>query len=350
MAAITNGKAAIIGCGVIGCGWAARFLIAGWDVAVFDPDPAALRRLDGVLAEARAALPTQTALPTKTALPTPAQGRLHRAASVSEAVQGARYIQESVPAQRALKRDVLALIQQAAPDTPTASSGGFDPLDLQQGAANPASILVARPMTPVHLLPVVALEPSAATDPVQVRDAMEILRAIAMVPICLGEATGVSLPTTTAPLHIARMEVLPSWTDYNGHMTESRYLFACSETTDAFLRLIGADLGHVASGFSYYTVETHIRHTGEARPPDVLTGMLQVLAADEKRLHVFVTIARDGSTLATIEQMLLHVDMAAGRACDAPPHILHRSRLIAAAHAGLSRPADAGRHVGQRPG
>ena len=35
------------------------------------------------------------------------------------------------------------------------------------------------------------------------------------------------------------MTVLPGWIDYNGHMTESRYLFACSETTDAFLQHFG---------------------------------------------------------------------------------------------------------------
>ena len=32
--------AAIIGGGVIGGGWAARFLLNGWERAVFDPDPA----------------------------------------------------------------------------------------------------------------------------------------------------------------------------------------------------------------------------------------------------------------------------------------------------------------------
>ena len=38
-------KAAIIGGGVIGGGWAARFLLNGWDVAIFDPDPEAPRKM-----------------------------------------------------------------------------------------------------------------------------------------------------------------------------------------------------------------------------------------------------------------------------------------------------------------
>ena len=41
--------AAIIGGGVIGAGWLARFLLIGWDVRVFDPDPEAERKVDEVL-------------------------------------------------------------------------------------------------------------------------------------------------------------------------------------------------------------------------------------------------------------------------------------------------------------
>jgi carnitine 3-dehydrogenase len=156
-------------------------------------------------------------------------------------------------------------------------------------------------------------------------------------------------PTTGQPLTLARLEVLPSWIDYNGHMTESRYLFAASETSDAFLRLIGADLDYVKGGHSYYTAETHLRHLGEGRLGDRLTGTAQVLDASGKRLHLWIEIARDGEVLATVEQMLLHVDMAAGKAVDPPAAIRARLDPIAAAHAALPRPAAAGRHVGQRP-
>ena len=50
-------RAAIIGGGVIGGGWAARFLLNGWDVAVFDPDPDAPRKTGDVLDNARRSLP-----------------------------------------------------------------------------------------------------------------------------------------------------------------------------------------------------------------------------------------------------------------------------------------------------
>jgi carnitine 3-dehydrogenase len=144
------------------------------------------------------------------------------------------------------------------------------------------------------------------------------------------------------------MQVLPSWIDYNGHMTESRYLFAASETSDAFLRFIGADMEYVARGFSYYTAESHIMHKGEAKLGDHLTGTLQVLSADDKRLHIFLAIQKDGVDVATIEQMLLHVDMTAGRAVAAPKAILDRVAPVAAAHAKLPRPQVVGRFTGQR--
>lgn len=149
------------------------------------------------------------------------------------------------------------------------------------------------------------------------------------------------------PLVTARLEVLPAWIDYNGHMTESRYLAACSEITDGFIRRIGVDLDYVARGMSYYSVETHLRHLGEAKLGDRLEGSVQVLGADARRLHLFVRIARGGQVLATLEQMLLHVDMAAGRACPAPPAVMDRLMPLVAAQAGLARPEGAGRFVGQ---
>ena len=157
-------------------------------------------------------------------------------------------------------------------------------------------------------------------------------------------------PDTAAPMVMAHMQVPPGWIDYNGHMTESRYLFASSETSDAFLRHIGAGMDYVAGGHSYYTAETHIMHLGEAKLGDRLTGSVQVLGADEKRLHVFIRIEKDGAPVATLEQMLLHVDMAKGRACPAAPEVLARLGAIRDAHAALPRPETAGRHVGHQTG
>ena len=152
------------------------------------------------------------------------------------------------------------------------------------------------------------------------------------------------------PLRLYRTTIPSDWVDYNGHMNESRYLQLFSDASDALLRLIGLDQAYLAWGFSWFTVETHIMHKGEAHAADRVEVTTQVLAADEKRLHVFQTATRteDGTVVATAEQMLLHVDTKAGRACPAEPAMRDRLLRIAAAQAGLPKPADAGRHVGER--
>jgi carnitine 3-dehydrogenase len=157
-------------------------------------------------------------------------------------------------------------------------------------------------------------------------------------------------PPKAEAMEIAQMQVLPGWIDYNGHMTESRYLFAGTMVCDNFLRLIGADMDYVQGGHSYYTAENHIIHLDEAKLGDRLTGTVQVLGHDEKRLHLFIRILKGDSAVATVEQMLLHVDMKAGKACPAAPEVLARLKPIAEAHAALPRPESAGRHVGQRKG
>jgi carnitine 3-dehydrogenase len=75
---------------------------------------------------------------------------------------------------------------------------------------------------------------------------------------------------------------------------------------------------------------------------------MQVLHADEKRLHYVITLTRGEDVVATVEQMCLHVDMKAGKACPAAPDVLAKLMPIANAHAALPRPDFVGRHVGQR--
>jgi carnitine 3-dehydrogenase len=148
-----------------------------------------------------------------------------------------------------------------------------------------------------------------------------------------------------APLVMAQMQVLPGWIDYNGHMTESRYYFANSETVDAFLRLIGAGMDYVGAGHSYYSAETHIRHLGEAKLGDRLTGTVQILSADEKRFRSFVRIMKGEECVATVEQLCLHVNMAEGKSAPASAEVWAKLKAIADAHAGLPLPEGAGRAV-----
>lgn len=170
--------AAIIGGGVIGGGWAARFLLNGWDVKICDPDPEAQRKIGEVLANARRSLPglSDVALPE--------QGRLSFHADLSEAVADAAWIQESVPERLELKHKVFAQIQAAcAPEAVIGSStSGFKPSELQQGAARPGQIVVAHPFNPVYLLPLVEL---VTAEQEVAQRAAQILTGIGMFPLFL---------------------------------------------------------------------------------------------------------------------------------------------------------------------
>jgi len=171
--------AAIIGGGVIGGGWAARFLLMGWDVRVFDPAPDATRKIAEVLDNARRAMPGlfDIALPP--------EGTLSFHESIAEAVAGAEWIQESAPERLDLKQKILADIQDScAPDAIIGSStSGFKPSELQDGAARPAQILVAHPFNPVYLLPLIELVQSPKFAPENIDKASEILRGLGLYPL-----------------------------------------------------------------------------------------------------------------------------------------------------------------------
>ncbi len=171
--------AAIIGGGVIGGGWAARFLLMGWDVRVFDPDPQAEAHIARVIDNARRALPGLTDRMM------PPEGRLSFHAALSDAVAGAEWVQESVPERLELKRKIYQKLQaHADPDAVLASStSGFTPSDLQGCATTPAQIIVAHPFNPVYLLPLVEVVASPANPPELVDRAQAVLRDIGMHPL-----------------------------------------------------------------------------------------------------------------------------------------------------------------------
>jgi len=166
--------AAIIGGGVIGGGWAARFLLNGWDVSVYDPAPEAPRQIEEVLANARRALP----MVYDGDLPAP--GTLRFAASPADAAQNAAWVQESVPERLEAKHRVLADLSAAAPEEAViaSSTSGFKPSDLTAAGAR---AIVAHPFNPVYLLPLVELVGDAQTC----GRAADILTEIGMKPLLL---------------------------------------------------------------------------------------------------------------------------------------------------------------------
>jgi carnitine 3-dehydrogenase len=150
------------------------------------------------------------------------------------------------------------------------------------------------------------------------------------------------------PLRLHRARIPADWVDYNGHMTESRYLQVMSDGTDAFLRFVGVDAAYLARGGAYFTAESHLAFLNQAVAEDLVEVSTQVLAGDEKKVHVYHRLMRGDVALAEVESMLVHVDTRGGRAVPAEPDVARRVGLVAQAHAHLARPERAGRRIGDR--
>lgn len=145
--------AAVIGGGVIGGGWVARFLLMGVNVNVYDPDPQAERKIKEVLANA------QRSMPDLYDHPLPALGTLKFCSSLANAVCGVDWISECVPEKLGLKQRVLCEVQQYCDDSAvvTSSTSGFKPSELNGDCPRPEQIIVAHPFNPVYLVPLVEL-------------------------------------------------------------------------------------------------------------------------------------------------------------------------------------------------
>ena len=174
-----SSTAAIIGGGVIGGAWAARFRLSGWNVRIFDPSPASLNRAERMMENARRSYPAlyDGKLPE--------EGSATVCGSVGEAVRDAAWVQESVSERLELKRDVFRQIQQSGPPgvAIASSTSGFKPSDLQGGALRPDEIIVAHPFNPVYLIPLVEIVASPANARETVRSAGELLSGLGMHPV-----------------------------------------------------------------------------------------------------------------------------------------------------------------------
>ena len=172
-------KIAIIGGGVIGGGWLARFLLNGHDIKLFDPDPESERKINEVLVNARHALPMlyEGALPQ--------EGKLEMVDSLDAAVRDADYIQESVPERLDLKQQVFQEIQSycSADAIIASSTSGFKPSELQDGSMRPEQIMVCHPFNPVYLLPLVEVVPSEVTSQRHIIAAKDLLTQTGFYPL-----------------------------------------------------------------------------------------------------------------------------------------------------------------------
>jgi L-gulonate 3-dehydrogenase len=175
-------RIAVIGAGFIGRAWAIVFARAGFSVALHDPDTAILERapraLDVALVDIHAAgLVTES--------PPVIAARIEIVEDVAAALAGAEYAQECGPEDVALKREIFATLDAAATaDTILASStSGIVASRFVGQLRNPGRCLVAHPVNPPYLIPLVEVAPAPETDPEVTERTMALMAAVGQSPI-----------------------------------------------------------------------------------------------------------------------------------------------------------------------
>jgi len=171
-------SACVIGCGTIGAGWAARLLLHGWQVRVYDADAAAVQVMHATLEQARKAYGE---LHTVAAL----EGTLQFFTAQCDALAGVSVVIESLPENLELKRQVYVSIEAdiAADSLLLSSTSGFKPSDLGVSLQHPERFLVAHPFNPVYLLPLVEVVPHALCAAATRARCERVLQSVAMRPL-----------------------------------------------------------------------------------------------------------------------------------------------------------------------
>jgi L-gulonate 3-dehydrogenase len=172
---------AIVGAGLIGRAWAIVFARAGFDVTLWDQFPlqttAALTFIADRLPELRAAglLPDE---------PETVMARIRPMQSLWEAVRDADYIQENGPERTDVKTGMFTELERAArPDAVLASSSSGIPASaFTVHLQTRHRCLIAHPVNPPYLVPLVELCPAPWTDPAVTERTRAIMVEAGQVP------------------------------------------------------------------------------------------------------------------------------------------------------------------------
>lgn len=169
---------AILGAGVIGAGWVARFALHGHRVRVYDLNPDAPQQVAAVVEQAQRHLPQLYEQAGS-------EPQIEYVDSLAAAVEGAQWVQESLPEDLGIKRAVLSELDGKLPDdVPVCSStSGFKPTVMSEGLQIATQFMVCHPFNPVYLLPLVEVVPASRCVSTVVEEAMHLLRAVNMRPL-----------------------------------------------------------------------------------------------------------------------------------------------------------------------
>jgi len=181
-------KVAIIGAGAIGGGWAALCASAGWPVSIFDTNArsAELAAIE-IPRRARALIGLGRATP---GIVERGLLELEQPKSLLQTVREADWVIEAIHEELGAKQRLLESVAQvAAPEAIiTSSSSGLPPGEIFGRVLQRGRCLVAHPLNPPELLPLVELVPTEETEPEAIERAKGFLDALGRMPIVLRKA------------------------------------------------------------------------------------------------------------------------------------------------------------------
>lgn len=175
---------AIIGAGFIGRAWSIVFARAGIQVRLWDPDQAAAATSKNFIA---ARLPELHQAGLIDRAPDAVMANIGLALTLEDAVAGAIHVQENGPERLDIKQKTFARLDAILPpDIPIASStSGIPASAFTETLANRHRCLVAHPVNPPYLVPLVELCPAPWTSPETMTRTAALMRKAAMVPATL---------------------------------------------------------------------------------------------------------------------------------------------------------------------
>jgi L-gulonate 3-dehydrogenase len=185
-----NEHIAIVGAGLIGRAWAIVFARAGCRVSVYDDAPEALVACQALLRENVMDLAQHGLIDEA---PDMVVARITPVSTLAEALKGAALAQENVRETLEVKQSIFAEMDRlAAPETILASSTSWIPASaFSAGLAGRARIMVAHPVNPPYLVPLVELAPAPWTSPDAVERARDLYARAGQSPVLLKkEITG----------------------------------------------------------------------------------------------------------------------------------------------------------------
>lgn len=178
-------KVVCVGAGLIGQGWATLFSSKGLEVILQDLNETILKKSVTAIRSNLKFLEANHFLKKNGS--DASLRRIKTMTSISEAVAQADYVQESVLDNYELKREVFKEMDQAAPDHAilASSSSGLLMTEIQKVTAKPHRCVLAHPILPLHLLPLVEIVGGDKTSSETVTAAFDFMKRLGKTPVLL---------------------------------------------------------------------------------------------------------------------------------------------------------------------